>query len=622
MKHYIFRRVLTALLATLLALTCAPAALAEQYTTSWDLTQLYATVDDWYADYNAVQAAFDDYEQYRGRLNDVDTICEFFQKFYMSDLTLRQSRMYLYISLGLSLNPADALFLRLQSLFSVQTAYEYEISAFADEELKSLPYELRKQVFEDERLKACAYAFREYTKQDTSLRGEEALRSEAILKSAMGRAEGIYKTLINVDMPDPVVEAPDGTLVRLTDSAYVDIVYYGDDEEYAARAIEAMAGAYKPYINTLAALLDSCLSENWALARLEGYSDPLEAALELDDVDPSIYNKVLEAAHMGLADYQRYLAIHKYAAGLDVQLPVDIETVTSPYNPGYTAYNDAVETVRGALTPLGGDYWALASDILTSGCVDVYPADNKESGAFCTSLSGVSRPFMMLNYDGSADAVGTLAHELGHAVYYAASARANNAVTADPTIFTQEIASTTNELMVYEYMLANASSDAERLYWLERELSIFSQTFFTQAMYAEFEDFMYKTVESDLALDADTLSQKWEELLTYYRGDSVTLLENSKYGWAGVPHFYYNHYVYQYATSICYAASVCAALQGGDGAYADDYLAFLSAGRTMLPVELLSLTHIDPLDAQTYQRALEFYRQRVDDYARLTGYEQ
>ena len=229
---------------------------------------------------------------------------------------------------------------------------------------------------------------------------------------------------------------------------------------------------------------------------------------------------------------------------------------------------------------------------------------------------------MMLNYDGSADAVGTLAHELGHAVYYAASARANNAVTADPTIFTQEIASTTNELMVYEYMLANASSDAERLYWLERELSIFSQTFFTQAMYAEFEDFMYKTVESDLALDADTLSQKWEELLTYYRGDSVTLLENSKYGWAGVPHFYYNHYVYQYATSICYAASVCAALQGGDGAYADDYLAFLSAGRTMPPVELLSLTHIDPLDAQTYQRALEFYRQRVDDYARLTGYVQ
>ena len=211
----------------------------------------------------------------------------------------------------------------------------------------------------------------------------------------------------------------------------------------------------------------------------------------------------------------------------------------------------------------------------------------------------------------------TLVHELGHAIYSSYSKDNQESIYAEPIIFTQEVASTTNELLYYSYMMEHAATEDERMFYLENMLSMFSGTFFLQALYAEFEDAMYQTVESGGALDAEALSDLWTELYQEYRGDTIESFPDSRYGWASIPHFYYNYYVYQYATSVAYAASICERITSGEERAVEDYLAFLKLGASGSPEELLAIAGVDPLDEETYQRALDFFNEMVDEYERL-----
>lgn len=206
---------------------------------------------------------------------------------------------------------------------------------------------------------------------------------------------------------------------------------------------------------------------------------------------------------------------------------------------------------------------------------------------------------------------------MGHAIYSSYSMDHQESIYAAPLIFTQEVASTTNELLYCSYMMEHAATEDERMFYLENMLSMFSDTFFLQALYAEFEDAMYQTVERGGALDAEALGDLWLELYEEYRGDTVASFPGSRYSWVSIPHFYYDYYVYQYATSIVYAASICERITGGKENAVEDYLAFLKLGASQSPEALLAVAGVDPLDAETYQRGLDFFSEMVDEYERL-----
>ena len=225
--------------------------------------------------------------------------------------------------------------------------------------------------------------------------------------------------------------------------------------------------------------------------------------------------------------------------------------------------------------------------------------------------------WLLLNYNGYSDDISTIAHEGGHAVYSHFSNLNQPAQYRAPTIFTQEVASTTNELLYYNYKMEHAADENEKLYYLENLLSMFSGTFFTQLWYAEFEDFMYRTVESGGALDPEVMGDKCLELLEMYRGDTVTTYPDARYAWASIPHFYNSYYVYQYATSVTYAASIAEGILTGREGAVDDYLAFLKLGRSDSPQVLLAAAGVDPLSKDTYDAAMAYYRGLVDEYERL-----
>ena len=186
-----------------------------------------------------------------------------------------------------------------------------------------------------------------------------------------------------------------------------------------------------------------------------------------------------------------------------------------------------------------------------------------------------------------------------------------------PTIFTQEVASTTNELIYYNYKMSHASNDDEKLYYLQNALDLFTGTFFNQVLFAEFEDDFYRIVEAGGALDGEALSDRYLELLNTYRGDTVISFPETKYHWADIPHFYYVYYVYQYATSISYAASIAQGILNGEENAVENYLNFLKAGYSAAPQTLLSIAGVDPLNAETYHAATDYFKGLVDEYERL-----
>ena len=619
MRLKTIRRMFSLILAMLMCLTCTAAntAFAQDYTTTWDLTQIYETADDWQADYDRVEQLIQGHSEYRGKLDNAQTILEYYERFYMGELTELQNKLYLYAQLGSSLNLVDADYANMNALLDKQYSEEMQLCAFVDEEIFALPLEKRIEIFSDPILEPYAYAFRQYTDPDYEPLSEDASNTYAALSPALGRALDVYNILLDVEMPVATITTSDGSLMTLDGDTYYQVIYGTDyDIDFKVECYDAALMNYGALSNTFAALLDSNASMYWAMAQLYGYSSTREYALASEDVDCDIYDMVINAAHEGASDYQRYLAAHARGCGLDEQYPFDLNTFVSDYQPDYIEYDDAVDDVRNALSVLGESYIAAFDEMVTGGRIDVYSADNKTSGSFTSSLG---TPYILLNYYGSTEDVSTLAHEMGHAIYSIMSGEEQNLLYNTPTIFTQEVASTLNELLYYTYKIENAQDDSEKLYYLEEELYMFSNSFFDQSIYAEFEDDMYATIEAGGSLDAETLSDKWAELYNTYRGDTVEWTDASRYQWTYIPHMYYNYYVYKYASAICYAAALCRKITQGDQDAVDSYLEFLSLGSTDSPDNLLNAAGIDPLDESTYDSALEYFSGLVDEYERMVG---
>ena len=610
---------LLALVLALAMLLCSGGAMAEgSYPTEWDLTEIYPDVDAWMTDYNKVMDMLPQYEDYRGTLNTAQGLYDYYQFAYLGELTRLQQRLELYAYLGYYLNPADPVFTTLIAKLSVMGSLEAQYTAFEEPEIFSLSLEERQELFADPLLQPIAYKMRDYLDPDYQPFSEETNMVLAMLSSSRGRAESIYNILLDVDLPDPIITMPDGTEAALSDELYTRIVYSDEfDREFKAQCAQVYLTKPVSFVNTFAALLEAEAATNWANAQLGKYATSREAALADSDVDPVIYDRIIEAAHAGTGDYQRYLDAHRRGLGLEEQYGFDTATYVSNYAVEEVPYEEAVDQVRQALSVLGEDYIAHYDQLISSGHLDVFPSDTKTSGAFSLQVGQEFQPYMLFNYVGYESDVSTLAHEMGHAIYSCYSSENQIPFYTSPTIFTHEVASTTNELLYYTYKMENAATEDERLYYLENMLSMFGGTFFIQAMYAEFEDAVYQTVEAGGSLDGEELSDLWAELNQTYRGDAIKTYPDSRYQWTMIPHFYYNYYVYQYATAVTYAASICQRISSGEEGAVDDYLAFLKLGDSQSPEELLSVAKVDPLDSQTYQLALDFFRGLVDEYEQV-----
>ncbi|MBQ7588890.1 MAG: hypothetical protein IJT37_12785 [Lachnospiraceae bacterium] len=587
--------------------------------TKWDLTDLFADEDAFEADMKRVEALIPKIESFRGTLNSAEGIQKMLEDPDSLEIKAIMDKATMYTQFVSSLDPTNAWAGKANARYNEVMQKLMLAKAFEEPEIMAMPLEKRREIFSDERLAPYAYSMSNYTDPDYTVLSEEAKRVATLMENAQNN-EKTHDIFDYVELPHPSFTYPDGTEATFTDEEYSKIVQSSEyDHEFRKEIYGLRHAMRQPYANTYASLLEGRMRGFWADAQINNYDSSLEAALADSDVEPEIYDRIIKFSHDILPKVYEYYEARKEILGLDEMMLCDLNQPVSGYSAKEISYEDAVNIGRKGISVWGDEYLDVFDKIITKPHIDVYPSDTKATGAFEYLVGNQTTPYVLFNFDDSESYISTIVHEMGHAVYSELSAENQNVYNNNPLIFTQEVASTANEIMLSKYMIENSATKEEKIFWLDKEINLFLGTLIRQCMYSEFEDYCYKTIENGGSLNANDMSDKWLELQHLYYGDAITVYDDSGIDWARISHYYNNYYVYQYATSVTYAASICNKVDEKGQDEIDAYLEFLKAGNSASPSELLRIAEVDPLADETYEEAGELISELIDEFIKTAG---
>lgn len=416
--------------------------------------------------------------------------------------------------------------------------------------------------------------------------------SESDLNELPSGFEKTFRALL-ADLQLPRIHDEKGKEVQLTLSNYPKY-RASNDRRVRQETVESFFGTLKAYRHAFAAAYAGQVDFTIFLARARGYKSSLDAYLDRDNINPSVYRSLIRAIHANVAPLHRYMKMRKKLMGVDALHLYDLYTPLVKSVRREISYDEARQVVPEALAPLGEKYLAVLRQGLdpASGWVDVYPHKDKDSGAFCSSMYGV-HPFVKLNYFNESDDVSTLAHEFGHAMHSHLSNTHQPEVTAGYVPFLAEIASTCNEKLLNDYLAAHAKSDDEKLYVLNDMVDRIRTTIYRQALFAEFELAVHAAAEKGTPVTAEFLDKTYADLIRTYYGPDFTVGANDDVEWAYIPHLYYKFYVYGYATGLSSGIAIAEKITKEGAPARDAYLGMLSAGSSKPPLEILKGAGVD-----------------------------
>lgn len=438
---------------------------------------------------------------------------------------------------------------------------------------------------------------------------EEALLAQASEMAA--QPEAIFSMLNDADMSFEDAVDSKGHSHAVTHGSYFPLMQSGD-RSLRESAYHSIYGAYGRIKNTSAALLGSQTKQLQFFARARRYADTLEAALAPTEVPVSVYQGLIDAVHKNVSTLHRYMELRRRVLGLDALRYWDLYVPLTKEDDRRYSFDEACDLMLRALAPLGEDYLGVVRRAIDERWYDVYETPGKASGAYSSGGRGLT-PLILLNYQGTLDDIFTLVHETGHSLHTHLASEAQPGRYAQYEMFVAEVASTTNECLLLRYLLDNAQDTAERAHLLNHLCEQFRGTLFRQTLFAEFERDVNKASARGEGMGADALSERYAQLNELYYGSAVTLDDEIAHEWERIPHFYYNYYVYVYATSFAAAVALSKRILTGDATARDRYLAFLSGGSSKPPIELLAGAGVDMASGAVVDEALGTFSQTVDE---------
>ena len=430
-------------------------------------------------------------------------------------------------------------------------------------------------------------------------------------------AENIYGMFADADLKFDDAVDKDGKAHQVTHGSYIPLVK-STDRVLRKSAFESMYKSYGTFRNTCAATLNAQIKAVNFYSQARKYGSSLEAALSANEVPTEVYTNLIKAVHDNMHYMYDYVALRKKLLGVDELHYYDLYTpIVSDFEMKVT-FEEAKETVLKALAPMGEEYLAILREGFENRWIDVYENEGKTSGAY--SAGARVHPYVLLNHKDTLDCMFTLAHEMGHAIHSYLSNKNQPVVYSDYVIFVAEVASTCNEALLMQYLLAHTDDKKEKAYLINYFLEQFRTTLYRQTMFAEFELKCNEICASGDSLTADTLCEIYGELNKLYFGDGVVLDEDIKMEWARIPHFYYDYYVYQYATG--YSAAIALSqriLKEGAPAVKDYIEGFLSGGCSTDPISLLKRAGVDMSTTKPVTDALALFGDLIKQMDELEG---
>ena len=442
---------------------------------------------------------------------------------------------------------------------------------------------------------------------------------ETLLASAGELSEGpdtIFSMLNDADMTFPDAIDSEGTAHPVTHGSYIPLMY-SQDRTLRKSAFESLYSVYRQFRNTSAAVLSAQAKQLLFFSRARKYPSALAAALDRNEVPVEVYHNLISAVRANLPKLHRYTALRKKLLGVDELHFYDLYTPIVGDVDMTVPFEEGKRLVEEALAPMGEDYLHILREGFENRWIDVYENAGKRSGAY--SAGARVHPFVLLNYHDTLNDVFTLAHEMGHAIHSYHSNKYQPVAYADYVIFVAEVASTCNEALLMEHLLRKTTDRRERAYLINYFLEQFRTTLYRQTMFAEFELKINEMAQRGEGLTADALCDLYRQLNVDYFGPDIVVDDEIALEWARIPHFFYDFYVYQYATG--YSAAIALSrriLKEGEGAV-KDYIQFLSGDCSADPIALLWGAGVDMATPQPVNEALELFDQLLDVMEELLG---
>ena len=580
----------------------------------WDLSTLYKTEEDFNNDFKYLMDNYSKYSNFKGKLNNAKDIYDFFM--FDEEFSKKYEAVYNYSARRFDEDITNFKYQEISGKFDKLSTKVSEVTSFIVPEMMKLDESMiEKFILEKPELELYKREFKNLLRAKPHVLSEDGEKLISLLSNPLSSFEEISSYLCDSDIKFGTILDEDGKEIELTNTNF-SVYMASKDRNVRKSAFYALYKQFENMQNTFAKTYSSHVKVNNVNAKLRGYKDAREAALFGGNIDSKIYDNLIDTLHKNLYIMDDYYALKKEVLGIDELHVYDIYTPLIGESDKQYTFEEAKDIVISALSVLGNEYVKDLQKAFDDRWIDIYPNAGKRGGAYSSGCY-TSNPFVLLNFNGKFHDVSTLAHELGHSMHSYYSIKNNPYIYYDYKIFVAEVASQVNEIILARYLIDHTDERLEKLNILDSLMELFKGSIVRQTMFAEFEKLMHESEANGEVLTSKFISDKYYELYRKYSGNNMISDPEIRYEWEKIPHFYYNFYVYQYATGLaaaCYIANNI--LSGKEGAL-DKYLKFLSLGGSMDPVDELKVAGVDMNDPEVIQSAMNMFKDIILEFKNI-----
>ena len=582
---------------------------------TWKLEDIFASDDEWFKEYESLKEIPGRAAEFAGKISK-DPACLLEYMKLQDEIGIRLGSLYTYASCRSDEDTANNYYQDMSGKARSVMVGIMGAAAFSGPEIMSIPDDVMENFYREqpelETYRRSIYGIRRMKEHMLSPETERVLALSGEMSGAAGNISGVLR---DAEMRFPDLTDSEGNTIQLTEDN-LPFLLENPDVNFRRDAFQTYYKRFSEFKNTFAATLDAQFKQLLFYTRVRNYEDTLSAALDENEVPTDVYLNLIEAVHGNLDKMYRYVRLRKKMLGLDelhmhdVYVPIVGDVAVK------VPYEEAKKTVLEALAVLGEDYTDLLKKGFDERWIDVYPNEGKRGGAY-SSGSGRPHPYVLLNQKDNLDSMFTLAHEMGHSLHSWYSTKNQPVSTADYVIFVAEVVSTCNEILLVRHLLKTTTDKRERMYLINHFLDSFKGTLYRQTMLAEFELMMGRMAEAGETLTADSLCEKYRKLNELYFGPDMISDEEIGLEWARIPHFFYDYYMFQYATGFSAAVAIANRILEEGAPAVEDYKKFLSSGSSSDPISLLKIAGVDMSTPAPVNSALELFGELVEELEEL-----